>query len=319
MVDRAYITQRFIGLFVSYFLLHLVIFMTVYKYRRRIYNRVYVYINTESINNAFFLSFIVTIIVICFGIIGIAQNIGGLCLTIFQLLLIFIVLFFIMLHGVISVCWKLKKQPNYFKVFPIFCCCIRWKWMNIFTQVISFWLLYSLPHIIFYLAITFTLNFFCSPFSYLVLLMYLALSGILLWIGNAIFFHLCTSFFPRRCDICRDKTSRRRMFFAIFIAVAINLINLILWGFIAVYFYDRRGQTNYITFLPGLTITLVGWYLSGDLVKLFDMITLSKNEDADNKPHTEYEELNEFSPNESVQHKAHIYSIKGLKRFGAIL
>ena len=314
--EYKYMIARYIWFFISYILLHLIVFMIVYKYRWRIYNKVQKYINAERINNAFFFSFIVTIITECFGIAAVSQAVGGLCFTIFQIVLIGVVFLFSLLHCVISICCKLTKQNDYFRIYPIFCFCIRWKWINISVQVIAFWLLYSLPHVILYFMITFVFNFIYNPFSYLILLMYLGLSGILLWIGNAIFFHLSTLFSPNsQLDICRNKTNRRRLCFAISTAVVINMFNLYMWGFIAVYFNDRRGHTSYITFLPGLAITLLGWYLSGDLVKLLDVVTLSKNDKDQNENQSEeeqYEELKDVDDKACKKEGYKQYSINRL-------
>lgn len=74
----------------------------------------------------------------------------------------------------------------------------------------------------------------------------------------------------------KNKVVRRRLIFAICIITAVNTLYLTAWGFVATSFYDKRGHANsYLTFIPGFAITIIGWYLSGDMVKLFDMFTQS--------------------------------------------
>lgn len=256
--------------------------MLIYKYRYRLYRRLYAYVNSDPINSAFFYSFITTTILTSFGML-IAANSGGYCLSLFQIVLLGIALLFSVPHGIIT-CFRLKKRSDFFATYLFFCCCLRLKWVNIITQMLVFWLLYSMPHVIMYLSMIFSLNLFYSPFSYMIILMYLGLSIIILWIGNAIVFHLMSvSAFrssSRTCNIFRNRGERRRLIFAIFIAIAVNVLYFTAWGFVQTFFYDKRGSaTNYLTFAPGFAITLVGWYLSGDLVKVFDMFTSSKTED----------------------------------------
>lgn len=252
--------------------------MLIYKYRKRFYRRIYAYINSDQINSAFFYSFIVTSILTGCGML-VGTNDGGYCLTIFQVLLLGIALLFSIPHGLI-VCLKLKKRPDFFNVFPLFCSCIHRGKLNIIAQVFVFWLLFSMPHTVMYLLLIIFFDLFYNPFSYLVVIMYLGLSIIALWIGNAIYFHLTsTSLANYRNGTWKNRAKRRRFIFGVSIALAINILYFTTWGFVGSFFYDKRGHaTSYMTFVPGFAITLIGWYLSGDLVKVFDMFTQSKYE-----------------------------------------
>ena len=72
--------------------------------------------------------------------------------------------------------------------------------------------------------------------------------------------------------------------FAILLIVACNCLNFSTWTFIAAYFYDRRAHaTSFLTVLPGIIFTSLGWYLSGDMVKLFDVLVPTfASQDAEN-------------------------------------
>lgn len=329
ITKRPLVVFRYLGSFVGYFLFHVMIFMLVYKHRQRLYRRTYIYINTERINNAFFFSFVMTMILTGFSMLMVTIVHEGLCLSLFEMLLLGIALLFTIPHGLVS-CFHLKKIPNFFVVSPFFCCCVRWKCMNYILQVLIFWLLYSIPHVLLYLILEISMSFIYNPFSYLVLLMYLGLSIIILWIGNALFLHLSTPLSSATCSICTNKTDRRRFFFALCLLIAFNALYYTLWNFVVIYFYDIRGRSvNYLTFIPGFAMTFLGWYLSGDLVKLFDMFTLSKTSDeeeyiainddviTDNENKSEDIGLDDLALFNTIQERGQQarYSVKRLRRF----
>jgi hypothetical protein len=267
-------TFRYFAGILCYFLFNVLTFMLVYKYRKRIYNNTHVYIKKDIIHNAYIYSFIFSIIVMCFGMIIATSLSGGLCLSVAQLIFMFVMIIFFIAHGFVACC-KLTKRPNYFQVFPIFCSCLRWKCLNMTFQVFVFGFLFSLPHGMLYVVLTLILNFFLRPFSFLVVFLYISLLMLILWIGNATFFHLFTSRTNKQLDLFKNKTYRRQLLFAFFILLVIVLLLCILLDFAVVYFFDRRGQAiSYLTFIPGIIITITGWYLSGNLVKLFTVLPL---------------------------------------------
>ena len=330
ITQRPLALLRYLGSFVGYFLFHVMIFMLVYKHRQRLYRRTYIYINTERINNAFFFSFVMTTISTGLSMLMVTIANEGLCLTLFDMLLLGIALLFTIPHGLVS-CFHLKKVPIFFGVSPFFCCCLRWKCMNYIIQVLVFWFIYSIPHVLLFLIVKICISFIYFPFGYLVLLMYLGLSTITLWIGNALFLHISTPSSSVTCSICTNKTDRRRFFFALCIVIAFNVLYYILWGFVVAYFHDRRGRTvNYLTLIPGFAMTFLGWYLSGDLVKLFDMFTGSKTSDEEYIAITDDEITDNENKNEAedaiaddlmlynaIQERGQQarYSVKRLRRF----
>lgn len=335
ITNRPIVLARHLGFFASYTLFQLILFMLIYKYRNRLYRRVYTYINSDRINRAFFYSFVVTSVLTGCGML-LGTNNGGYCLSLFQVILLCIALLFSIPHGLIA-CFKLNKRLDFFDVPPLFCCCLSRRPFNIIAQALVFWLLYSMPHIIMYLSLIVSIDLFYSPFSYLVILMYLGLSILSLWIGNAIYFHLTSPLSEGKvCFSCRSKGDRRRLIFGMAIALAINLLYFTAWGFVGSFFYDKRGHTtNYATLVPGFAITLVGWYLSGDLVKVFGAFSTSKPEKYQDEKESVFEgsegrkeaskrgsditviELSTVEQNEAtplVRESRTQYSIKRLKR-----
>ena len=330
ITQRPQVLLHYFGSFVGYFLFHVMIFMLVYKHRQRLYRRIYIYINTERINNAFFFSFVMTTISTGLSMLIVTITYEGLCLSLFQMLLLGIALLFTIPHGLVS-CFHLKKIPNFFTVSPFFCCCVRWKSMNYIIQALVFWFLYSIPHVLLYLIIEIYVSFIYFPFGYLVLLMYLGLSTITLWIGNALFLHISTPSSSATCSMCTNKTDRRRLVFALCLVIAFNVLYYTLWNFVLTYFYDKRGRSvNYLTFIPGFAMTFLGWYLSGDLVKLFDMLFRSKTSDEEYITITDDEITDNENENKSedisaddlalfnvIQERGQQarYSVKRLRRF----
>ena len=262
---------RHVLFFISYFLFHVILFMLIYKYRYRLYTKVYDYVKKNRINRSLFWSFVITTIITFACMITLSLIAGGLCLTLLQLILLGISLLFGIPHSLVT-CFRMKKKPNYYFLCPVGicytkCCCV---FINKLTQILLFCFLYTLPHVLLFLITNFAVNFISRPLSYLIILMYFALSSVFTWVANAIGLHLVT---PHRL---KSKTDRRRLMFAVCLVLACNTLNFSLWGFVEVYFYDKRAQaTSLITLLPGMVVTVLGWYLSGDLIKLFDMFTLS--------------------------------------------
>ena len=208
------ILLEYIGFLLSYITSNILLFILVYQRLLSFYIKIRTkalknYPNTDKrIESAFLYSFVVTSIIVTVGIIVQTVLVGGLCLTILQLLLIATVLFFSLLHGV-SVCYRfIKKRPktddtesnkeqgNYFNEFPITVCyrnhssILCSNCVGIAIKVVILWFIYSFPHFIFYLLMVLLFNFFESPYSYFVLLTYLLVSVASLWIGNTIFFTL---------------------------------------------------------------------------------------------------------------------------------
>lgn len=255
-------------LFILYFVsFQLIIFMLTYKYRYRLYNNVCQYTKKSSINMALFWSFILTTILAFACILVIAMIAGGICMSILQIILLVVSLAFGIPHSLV-VCFKMKKTSATLINTQRTSCCYC---LSSIISSVMFIYIYMLPHILLFWSINFVVSFIAKPFSYLLLFVYFCTSSVFIWVANAIGLHLMFPLFP--CNGRAEGLGCRRRVFAIFLLLACNCLNFSTWGFVQVYFYDRRAQaTSFMAVLPGATFTILGWYLSGDLVKLFDML-----------------------------------------------
>ena len=236
-------------------------------------------------------------------------------MTVFQLIMLSIAVGFGLPHCLV-VCLRMKKKSRkFFKLSSetdsrkSLCFLLNYSF-----QLILFSYLYFLPHIALYWTINFFASFIARPFSYLLILVYFGVSNVFIWVANAIGFHIL---FPVTCR----KRGCRREIFAICLIVASNSMNIITWGFIETYFYDKRVQaTSFMTLLPGMVFTLLGWYLSGDLVKLFDMLVVpfpKTSKQAEVELSTDDEsELREFYKEESPRKR---YNVTRLRRVVAVV
>lgn len=250
--------------------------MLVYKYRHRLYNYVHCYITRDPISSSLFWSFIVTLLIFCTILIVTSLLADGWCVTVFQIVLLVITWFFCLSQLFINVCWKLRKDRT-IPVVRFVGNCIKLPCMNKLFQNLLFFYLFSLPHISIFFLCWYFVNFVVLPFSYLLLLTYLVLSFVIVWVANAVFIYLVS-------PGCLSRNARRRNCFAIFIAVAFNLLNIFLSRFVTTSFYDQRGQaTTYLTTILGLSVAFLGWYLSGNLVQIFNIAAFGNKdlEDSD--------------------------------------
>lgn len=239
------------------------------------YNRICQYINKNQINRSLFWSLILTSVLGFICVMAIALFAGGICISMLQLLMLGTAVAFGLPHSVV-VCFRMKKIASRFALTDrTSCCCLLFN--NVVPKLL-FSYLYILPHILFFCFINYFVSFVARPFSYLLLLVYLGVSSMFIWIANAIGIKLL---FPLSCSM-RGSACRRQVF-AILLIIACNCLNFSTWTFIAAYFYDRRAHaTSFLTVLPGLIFTLLGWYVSGDMVKLFDVLVPTfANQDAE--------------------------------------
>lgn len=231
--------------------------MLIYKYRYRIYNSVCQYVNQSPINQSLFWSFILTTILAFCCVLVLSLVADGICLSVLQVIMMIESLAFGVPHSLVS-CFRMKKSRATIVNPQRYC-------LHKVVPSILLSYIYTLPHIAFYWAINVIVYTIAKPFSYIVLSVYFCVSCMFIWVANAIGIQLL---FP-----LRPFYPCRRQIFAITFIIGCNALNFVTWGFIEVYFYDRRAQTtSIITILPGLVFTLLGYYLSGDLVKLFDIL-----------------------------------------------
>ena len=119
--------------YLSYIFINIVIGMLVYKYRNQIYNRVYDRVRKDCISFSLFWSSIMTLLILFSNITIISFIQGGFCITILQLSLLGISLFFgIPFHLPIVAC-RLKKKYGFFAVFPNYLCA-KYSCLELCTQ-----------------------------------------------------------------------------------------------------------------------------------------------------------------------------------------
>ena len=278
--------------YLSYIFINIVIVMLVYKYRNQIYNRVYDRVRKDCINFSLFWSSIMTLLILFSNITIISFIQGGFCITILQFSLLGISLFFgIAFHLPIVAC-RLKKKYGFFAVFPNYLCA-KYSCLELCTQLFVFFVLYTLPHVTIFLLYVSAVNFFYEPRSYLIVFVYLSSLSLILWIGNAIFIYLISPSLFKFC-ICREKMECRRIVFAICLFFALTSTNYVITPFVGDYAYNQKPTaTSILSLIPGIVLTLLGWYLSGDLLKLFDVFSI-------NRPPAQTQEENETELEEVV-------------------
>ena len=251
--------------------------MLVYKLRHRIYKCAYNYNVDGNQKSAFFWSFLFTIFMSFVAMTYMTWYAGGICISVLEVLLLFEMLMFIIpIFCIVCLHLKLKKDffPSTSKII-----CSKSSCASIYTQAFVFAYIFFLPHTALFLLIKFFSNFFQNPLGYIILLMYFILSLVILWIANALFLHLISPSIGMCCP-CKNKQDFRRLTFAICLFVAVNLFNFTIWGFVSAYYYDRRGKAgSYLSLLPGVILSLVGWYLSGNLLKFFSFFSFAKHGD----------------------------------------
>ena len=270
---------RYIAFILSYFLFQILLFMLIYKFRKRIYRKIFEYIKGDAQKTSLFWSFVFTTVIAFVAMIYMVSYDYEFCITVLEITLISGLIIFILLHAFV-VCFRLKFNLEFFPSFSYNKCTMA---VNYFLQFLVMLYLLLLPHVLLLIIIILSTNFFQNPLSYIVLSTYFILSLIILWIVNALaiyliiplmYFHSCC------CQIrCKNKNDCRHCFFAVLLFSAINLLNFTIWSFISTYFYDKRGNvTSYLSLVPGVVISLIGWYLSGNLYKIFNAFSRKGNE-----------------------------------------
>ena len=259
--------MHFITFFTSYSFFHMLLFMLIYKYRYRLYNYTCKYIHQSRINKSSFWSFILTSLIGSSCVLVTALLADGLCITLFQMILLCTAMLFGLAHSCIA-CFRMKKTTNSSYDIITFknkrCLALQRS-----IQIIILSYLYFLPHVALFLIINISVSFISKPFSYLILFSYFGVSFVFVWISNTIAIYLLL---PKSCGSIKKRNCRRKIF-AVCMIIACNFLNFTFWGFIEILYYDNRGKAaSFIAILPGLTVTLLGWYLKGDLVTFFDKL-----------------------------------------------
>lgn len=265
---------RYATLILSNFFLHVVIFMLLYKFRKRLYRKVLTCINGKNETNAKFWSFIMTSFIAFPAICYMSMYDNSLCITLLEIIFLSQSLIFVLPNFAIIYYTKLSSK------FYLPTRCGRYCCVNYSVQIILLFYILTWPHVLVPLVIFLSTNFFQNPLSYIILILYFTLSLAVLWVVNALAIHLVTSQKGSSNKVsCIKKKNCRRWTFTVSLFLACNLLNFTAWSFVSVSFYDTRSNaTSYLTLIPGLILSIVGWYLSGNLTKLFNLFTKKEKE-----------------------------------------
>ena len=261
----------------SYILMHIVIFMVICKYKDKFYDFVYEYVTKDKIQFCLFWSFIFTFFITFCNITIIFAAEGGICITLLQLYLLCISLFPGLLY-VVMVTIRIKRRNGFFKAFENLNC-VKIPFFDQLIQILVFIFLFTFPHVSALVVFLSSVSFFDDPSSTSFLLLYLSSSSVVLWIVNAIFLYLVSPSLlvcccPTKCSNCME------VFFAICLALSVNLMNISVMSFIGDYFYDRRIEGTSIFAVIPVAITLLGWHKSDKAVEKFATWMSDDNEEA---------------------------------------
>ena len=266
---------RYTAFFISYLLFHVIIMMLVYNSRKIIYDKAYNYMNRNRRNCSLFSSFIVTSFTTFIAMTYMSFITNGFCLNVLQIILLCITLMCAIPHLLIAT-FCVHRSPDFFTMaseiwFIKSICC------NHCIQILIFGFIFTLPHVGLLFIFLYSTNFFYNPLSYIVLFTYFSISLVVLWIADALFLYMGYPFYGLKC-FSKTRKGRKRMFFAYCVLFAFNSLNFTVWAFVSIYFYDHRGQAaSFITLLPGMILTVLGWYFSGHTKKLFDLFSVKSS------------------------------------------
>jgi hypothetical protein len=268
---------RYTTFILSLFLIHVLILMLGYKFRKQLYAKIIFYNSNKVETSALLWSFLITTFFGFIAMLYMALHDSEMCISVFELLILVMSLIFVFPIIIIVMC-RLKIQMDFFPKLPknrcAYSCCYC-------VQFLIMVYLLFMPHILFFLIVLYVTNFFQNPLSYIILMMYFQLSIVIMWIANALAIYLVIPLiYCRKCYCCcsfKTKQDCRHLIFAIILMSGFNLFNFSIWSFVSVYFYDQRGNAStYLTLVPGISISLIGWYMSGNLFKLFELFQKKK-------------------------------------------
>lgn len=267
------------------------------NFSNEIYNAIYAYVTTDKINFSMFWSFILTFFLFCFNISFVFAIEGGICITILQVCLCFISLVPIFFYPFVVIFHVDKNKSNNEKGFFISLgknACKRVPYLDLMVQIMVICFIFMIPHVFMLIVYLTSVSFFYDSKSTTFLVLYFTSSSVILWIANAIvIYHIspclcrcqCTSSEPNDngMDQAAQKSVKyaklehfRYILFAIFLGLSLNLMNFSVIPFIGEFFYDTRANGATVFAIIPLVITILGWYLSGDLVKLFTILSVKE-------------------------------------------
>ncbi len=141
------------------------------------------------------------------------------------------------------------------------CCCFSYPF-----QSIAFYVLNSIPHIALLMISVLVLQFSNSPVPSVTVLVYSIILLAVNIVTNAYVLYLITSLCKSK-DGWGTKLPKRCCYFlfGIIIAVAANIITVLVVISLVDFFFSDTEETSYTALLPGVLLTVVGWYYKGDL------------------------------------------------------
>ena len=264
-------------------ILHLITFILLAAYRRKIRKLVVTQVVDSQKKMLLFWSFIISLWTIFFYMVvfaiyyktsSAAGPLAWLVLENFYFILSIgisavYVMFFMVLHLPVAFCCMDCCGDNYSSSSTDLCipdtcfsCCSRP------FQSIAFYVLNSIPHIILMLITMLILEFSNSPVPSVTVLVY---SVILLFANiaaNAYTLYLMTSFCKTKDGWCRKIGKRCCYFlFGIVVALVTNILTILVVISLVDFLFSDTEETNYTALIPGVLVTVAGWYFSGDITK----------------------------------------------------
>ena len=181
------------------------------------------------------------------------------------------VIFFMILHFPVTFCscCRNEQQKNTASslCIPGTCftnCC----YFSYPFQSIAFFVLKSIPHIALLMITVLVLQFSNSPVPSVTVLVYSIILLAVNIVVNAYVLYLITALCKTK-DGWGAKLPKRCCYFlfGIIIAVAANIITILVVISLVDFFFSDTEETDYTALLPGVLLTVVGWYYKGDLVQ----------------------------------------------------
>lgn len=136
-------------------------------------------------------------------------------------------------------------------------------------QSFAFCVLLTTPHVALFFISMISLIFTSSPLPSVTAFLYFMLLLIANVIANAFALNLATEICicskNQRC--CKMFAKCCYLLFGFTIAIATNIMTIIVVISLVDYLLNTTEQSNYSTILPGLIITVGGWYFKGNIAK----------------------------------------------------
>ena len=265
---------------------HLITFVMLTAYRGKLHKHVVNQLDGNRKKVLFFWSFIVSlwmafiyavVISIYYKVVSSRTPyawLGGSYFSFFSFVIpASYVIFFMILHFPVTFCCFTACRDKQEKVKASslcipgtcfsHCCCFSYPF-----QSIAFYVLNSIPHIALLMISVLVLQFSNSPVPSVTVLVYSIILLAVNIVTNAYVLYLITSLCKSK-DGWGTKLPKRCCYFlfGIIIAVAANIITVLVVISLVDFFFSDTEETSYTALLPGVLLTVVGWYYKGDIAK----------------------------------------------------